>query len=86
MPEVIEKKRLPGRLPLCPESHRESIEEFLKYFYDRTEKALNDYILITRTDRSSSAIGQCEHFRKLKQSLEWLRAMNAARRKHAKRS
>lgn len=72
------------RLPTCPENHRESIDEFLHYFRDRVERALNDLRGASMTDKSPRTVGQISYHRTQLSVLNWLISMNQQRRKVAR--
>jgi hypothetical protein len=70
------------RIPTCPESHRESIDEFLIHMRNRIEKSLNDQRVAAMTTRHKSAEGTISYLRYQLSTLNWLIQINQQRRKN----
>jgi len=69
------------RIPTCPESHRESIDEFLHYMRGRIEKALNDTRIAAMMTRSPQAVTSINYQRSQLSCINWLISINQTRRK-----
>lgn len=69
------------RLPVLPETHRESINEFLSALADKIAKSLNDHRVAAMTDKSTRTSGYVLWLRHQLATIEWAAALNNSRRK-----
>jgi hypothetical protein len=74
------------RLPVCPETHRESIHEFLTHFDFLFERELNDLKALSMQYRTASYQGQLSYTRNKLATVRALLAYNEQRRKRVKLS
>lgn len=85
MSETEKSEPIVKKIPVCPESHRDSIEAFLEHLLTRIDRTVNDHRALAMIDRSDRTIGQLNHFKKYQQCIRWLLSLNETRRKVERR-
>lgn len=80
MNESAEHPPVVKRMPIFPDTHRASIDEYLTFLRDKIELSLNNHRVLAMQDKSARTTGMVRYLRNQLATLNWAIELNAMRR------